>query len=60
MTAVSAIDVLLFGTNGTNGTSVLLISCVTIGDVTNTSSAYSVFRDRLLALRVRPGMSLLD
>jgi hypothetical protein len=57
MTAVSAIHVLLFGTNGTNGTSVLLISCVTIGDATNTSSAYSVFRDRLLALstpRVRP------
>jgi hypothetical protein len=28
--------------------------------VTNTSSAYSVFRDRLLALRVRPGLSLFE
>jgi hypothetical protein len=43
--------VLLFGTNGTNGTSVLLTSCVTIGDVIDTSSAYSVFCDRPLALR---------
>jgi len=38
MIAVSAMDVLLFGTNWT---SVQSNSCVTIGDVTNTSSAYS-------------------
>jgi hypothetical protein len=38
MIAVSAMDVLLFGTNWT---SVQSSFCVTIGDVTNTSSAYS-------------------
>jgi hypothetical protein len=59
MIAVFAIDVLLFRTNGTNGTSVLLISIVTIGDVTNTGSAYFIFRDRLLALRIRPLVALV-
>jgi len=38
MIAVSAMDVLLFGTNWTSVQSTFR---VTIGDVTNTSSAYS-------------------